>query len=137
MRYIISFVLVVFLSCKSSSNTSGQMEFPSGQYQVVALNHENYKPAKDYILNVSAEENTINGTFDCNTFTIDFERNENEVKFGYGMATKMYCQDQMHNEDSFFRSTQDITTYTYKKGVLVFYNSNKDVILELKLVESE
>jgi heat shock protein HslJ len=113
------------------------MEFPSGKYQVVTLNHENYKPAKEYILNVSAEKNSINGTFDCNTFNVDFERNGNEVKFGYGMATKMYCEGNMHNESSFFKSTQDITTYTYKEESLIFYNAVKEVVLELKFIESE
>jgi len=137
MRYIVGFILVVLLSCKSSSNKSSQMDFPSGKYQVTTLNHENYKPAKDYILNVDAEKNNINGTFDCNTFNIGFERNGNEVKFGYAMATKMYCEGDMHNESSFLNSTQSISTYTYKKGELVFYDSNKGVILELKHVESE
>lgn len=114
-----------------------QMDFPTGKYQVVSLNNENFKPLKDYILNVNSEENSINGTFDCNTFTIDFERDGNQVKFGYGMATKMYCEDKMHNEDAFFKSTQNMTVYTYKKGELVFYNSAEGVILKLKLVESE
>ena len=113
------------------------MDFPTGKYQVVVLNNENYKPQKEYILNLSAEENRINGTFDCNTFTIDFERNENVVKFGFGMATKMYCEDNMHNESAFFKSTQSITSYDYNKGNLKFYDSDNQVILELKYMDSE
>jgi len=137
MKYAVSFILVLFSSCKSISKATGQGDFPTGKYQVVKLNNEMYKPYKDYILNVSSDENSINGTFDCNTFTIDFERNGNVVKFGYGMATKMYCDGKMHNESAFFKSTQNMTSYSYSKGELVFYNMDKEVILELKLVESE
>ncbi len=137
MKYAVSFLLVMFLSCKSNSQAAGQMDFPSGKYAVVSLKHEMYSPQKDYILNVNSEENSISGTFDCNTFTIDFERNGNKVKFGYGMATKMYCEENMHNENAFFKSTQGISTYSYQQGKLKFYDNNKDVILELKLVKSE
>ena len=137
MKHFLIVFVSLFLACKSSSGTAEPMNFPSGKYKVVHVNFENYKPQKDYVLNVSFENNTIGGTFDCNTFNIGFERNGNAVKFGFGMATKMYCEGNMHNESAFLKSTQSVTTYNYADEKLTFYNTNEQVVIQLKFIEGE
>ncbi len=137
MRYVFTLLFVLILSCKTTSGIAQAEDFPSGKYQLTSLNVDTFKSLKDYILNVSFEKNSISGTFDCNTFSIDFERNESKVKFGYGMATKMYCEGKMHNENAFFKGTSSIARYAYKKEQLVFYNDNNEVVMELKFLESE
>ena len=137
MKYFLSLTIVFLMSCNSTSKAINATKFPSGKYQVVSLHIDTYKPQKDYTLSVNSETNSIGGTFDCNTFSVDYEINEDTLKFGYAIATKMYCEDNMHNENAFFQATQSISSYVYNKGRLTFYNDLKDVVLELKFLENE
>ncbi len=124
------------MSCKTASNKANQ-EFPSGKYKIVSLNAEKYKAKNDYFVNINSEEKRIGGKFDCNNFTVDYEKEKNTINFGYAISTKMYCEGQMHNENAFFGKLNAIKTWGYKNQTLKFLDENNNLIVELKYVKDE
>ena len=137
MKTILFLPIFIIFSCKSSFKSANNEDFPSGKYKVETVSNEKFKALKEYTINLNAEENRIGGTFDCNTFSCDFEKNEGTIKFGYAVATKMYCEGKMHNESAFFVTLREITNYSYKKGKLKLFNAEGDQLLELNLSDSE
>jgi len=137
MKYVLTTFICLVLSCKSASGTSESGEIPSGEYKVVSVKSDDFKPLKDYILRLNAEERQLGGIFDCNTFSVNYEKDNNAIKFGYAMATKMYCEGKMYNESAFTRVLNSITSYTFKKNVLRFLDQDNNTIIELELVENE
>lgn len=137
MKYILTTFICLILSCKSASGTSASGEFPSGEYKVVSVKNDDFKPYKDYVLKLNSEEKRLEGTFDCNKFSVNYEKEGDSVKFGFAMATKMYCEGKMHNENAFVSVLNSITSYTFKKSTLTFLDKDENTIIELELVENE
>lgn len=130
-----SFILVLF-SCNASKATQELKEFPSAEYEVIELNDENFKLNKPYTININAEEQKIGGTFDCNTFSSKYEKDEKTIDFGYAMSTKMYCEGKMANENTFFKSLNKIKNFKYDDEMLEFFDDENKLILKLKRIKS-
>jgi len=124
------------MACKSAS-TQINYDFPSGKYKIMSLNAENYKAKKDYFVNINTEENQLGGKFDCNNFNVDYQKAEDSISFGYAVATKMYCEGQMHNENAFLSKLKAMKTLSYQNETLKFFDEKNNLIVELKYVKDE
>lgn len=111
-------------------------DFPSGTYEILELKSEKYKPNKTYTININTEEKRINGVFDCNTYSCNYEKEDQNIDFGFAMATKMYCKGEMNNEDAFFGKLNSLKSYGYVDDILTFYDENEKMILKLKRQKS-
>jgi heat shock protein HslJ len=125
------------VSCNSTQKTANMDEFPTGNYELMALNTENYKPQKTYRININTNEQRLGGKFDCNTFTCEYEKNGKTLDFKYPISTKMYCEGDMTNENAFFGQLGLITTFEYKDETLKFFGEDNNLILELKYLSNE
>jgi heat shock protein HslJ len=124
------------MSCKTVSNKINQ-NFPSGTYKIVTLNADKFNPEKNYFVNINSEEKRLGGKFDCNNYTVEYEKEKNSINFGYAISTKMYCEGKMHNENAFFGKLNAIKTFSYQNKTLKLFSEENDLIVELKYVKDE
>lgn len=136
MKLIISSFILVLFSCNASKETAGMKDFPSGKYEVVELNDEGFELKKPYIINFNTEEQRISGIFDCNNFSSEYKKEDNNIDFGYAISTKMYCDGDMKNEDTFFRNLNKMKSFKFDGEILEFVDENKKLILKLKKLKS-
>lgn len=137
MKTILSFLILILLSCKSIQNPESMQEFPSGNYELIELKAENFKPQKTYTININASEKRIGGKFDCNTFTCEYKKDGKTLDFGYPISTKMYCDGEMKNENAFFGQLNAIDKFEYQGKTLKFFGEDNNLILELKYLNNE
>lgn len=131
-----SFFLILF-SCNSANVTGSIQNFPSGTYELVEFKADNFKPEKTYTINVDTNKHSIGGKFDCNSFFSDYERDGENINFGYPISTKMYCEGKMNNENAFFKQLKAISTFKYQNETLKFFGGNNGLIVELKYLSDE
>jgi heat shock protein HslJ len=138
MKTVLASIILLLFSCNSSKKSaqSDMKEFPSGKYEVLELKAEKYNPKKTYTININTEEQRIGGTFDCNTFSCEYEKNGNNLEFGFAVATKMYCEGNMHNENAFMGKLRILKSFEYDGEILKLFNEDNQMILKLKKVES-
>lgn len=111
-------------------------EFTSGDYQILELKAEKFKPLKPYTLRINVEDQRISGVFDCNNFSSEYEKDGQNIKFNYAMSSKMYCEGNMHNENAFFSKLKDLNTFSFDGEILKLYDKSENMILKLKKQES-
>lgn len=113
-----------------------KQDFQSGEYEISEFNAKDFKSQKTYTINIDAEEERISGKFDCNSYSCEYEKDGQNIDFGFAVATKMYCEGQMHNENAFFGKLNSIKTFEYNGEFLKFFNNKQTMILKLKKRES-
>lgn len=136
MKLILTAFTLVLFSCNSTKKSANVKDFPSGKYDVLELKAEKFKAEKTYTININTEEKRIAGTFDCNNFSCEYERDGQNIDFGYAIATKMYCEGMMHNENAFFSKLNSLKTFKYDGEELSFFNEEDELILKLKKQKS-
>ena len=136
MKMIVSSLLVILFSCNSTKKTVAQENFPTGTYEVLELKAEKFKPKITYTINIDAEKQRMSGTFDCNTFSSEYNIDGENIEFGYAMSTKMYCEGNMHNEDAFLGNLNNFNNFKFNGDILEFFNDKNEMILKLKLQRS-
>jgi len=139
MKLIYTSLIVILFACNSAKKSAQAQskDLESGIYEIVELKSDQYKANETYTINLNAEENRISGKFDCNNFSCDFTKEGNNIEFGYAMATKMYCEDQMYNEEAFFGKLRSLKTYQFDGETLSFSNEEGEMILKLKKTNNE
>jgi len=136
MKLIFSSIILVFFSCNSTKKASKMQYFPSGEYDILEFNAKEFNAQKTYSLKINAEEQRISGKFDCNTYSCKYEKDGQNIDFGFAIATKMYCEGQMHNENAFFGKLNSIKNFDYNGEFLKFFDDKQTMILKLKKQES-
>ena len=137
MKILSVLLFITFLSCKTSEMKSSQEMFTSGKYEVLSMDGMQFSEQEDYKIRIDTTKKYLSGKFDCNEFGVEYDLTENNtLNFGFARATKMYCEGEMDLENKFFRIVNSMTIFKYKKGELSFYNTNKDLVLKLKKIES-
>jgi heat shock protein HslJ len=136
MKMIISSVILILFSCNSTKKSSEMQDFPSGNYEILEFNAENFEPKKTYTIKIDAEEQRIGGKFDCNNYSSEYEKDGQNINFGFAIASKMYCEGEMKNENAFFGKLNKMKSFEYEDGILQFYGEDKKMILKLKKQDS-
>lgn len=130
-------LLIVLMSCKTTALEKTNQDFPPGKYKVITLKDDNFTPLKEYFVSINVEEQRLGGMFDCNSYTVEYERDGSTIDFGYAISTKMFCEGKMENENAFFGILNAIKSFKYQDDILKFLDENDDLVLELKYVKDE
>ncbi len=136
MKMILSSLILVFFACNSTKKSVNMQDFPSGEYDILELNAKDFKPQKTYTISIDAKEQRISGKFDCNNYSCKYEKDGQNIDFGFAVATKMYCEGQMHNENALFGKLNSIKNFEYNGEFLKFFDEKQTMILKLKKQES-
>jgi len=136
MKMILSSLMLIFFACNSTKRSANMQDFPSGDYKILEFNAKGFKSQKTYSININAEEQRISGKFDCNNYSCEYKKDGQNIDFGFAVATKMYCDGQMHNENAFFGELNSIKNFEYNGEFLKFFDEEQIMILKLKKQES-
>ncbi len=110
--------------------------FPSGDYELIDFKSEKFNNTKDYVVKINAEEQRIGGKFDCNSYSVEYQKEGNDIDFDYAISTKMYCEGEMTNENVFFGKLNDMKSFEFDGEFLTLFNEEKEMLLKLKLKKS-
>jgi heat shock protein HslJ len=136
MKIIISSLILIIMGCNATKKSSEMQDFPSGNYEIVEFNAENFEAQKTYNIKINAEEQRIAGKFDCNNYSSEYEKDGKNIDFGFAIASKMYCEGEMENEKAFFGELSKMKSFEYEDGVLKFFDDSEKMILKLKKQDS-
>lgn len=136
MKMIISTIILILFSCNSTKKAPQMQNFPSGEYEILEFKAQEFNAQKTYSIKINAEEQRISGIFDCNNFSCEYEKDGQNIDFGFAVATKMYCEGEMHNENAFFGQLNKMKSFEYDGEILKFFNEDDKMILKLKKQES-
>lgn len=135
MKMILSSVILILFSCNSTKKSTGMQDFPTGNYEIMEFNAENFEPQKTYIIKINAEEQRISGQFDCNNYSAEYEKDGQNIDFGFAVASKMYCEGEMKNENAFFGKLTKLKSFEFEDEILKFFDQEEKMILKLKKQE--
>lgn len=136
MKIILSSVIFILFSCNSTKKSADLQDFPSGEYEIVEFNAENFEPKETYTININVEKQYIGGKFDCNSFSSQYEKDGQNINFGFAVASKMYCEGKMQNEKAFMGKLSKMKKFEFDGETLTFFNSEDEMILKLKKQKS-
>ena len=135
-KYFITFaavaVAVVFFSCSTKTKLSADKQF-NGEYKVVSINKQAVALAEvaPFVIFDWAEK-SMNGSAGCNNFFTTFSLNGDQTFTMTNIgSTRRMCAD-MKVEDAFLQALNQVHSYKTDKESILFYNSNKEEVIELK-----
>lgn len=131
------FILVAFFglaSCKS-----GKTELPKSYatslenqaYQLLSIEKKDVTEM-DLDLRIDAEKNFISGESGCNNYQFNYTLKEDVLDLGYGVATKMYCEETMPIENAFFGAASKVKHFSMSNDMLYFLDENGEALLTAK-----
>jgi heat shock protein HslJ len=129
---LISFLIpsVILLSCKAQ-----EVSLHSTKWKLIRLGSENTTALKEPITLVFNEDQSrISGFGGCNRYFGTCQLSGNRITISGTGSTKMFCEETMRYEDTFFRLLSEVETFQVKNGHLQLMTGNKKV---LELVKSE
>ncbi|QSS97973.1 META domain-containing protein [Psychroflexus sp. ALD_RP9] len=125
---LIAFMLV---ACKAQQiKTTG---LSSGEYKIIYIDNNDVSK-HNLTLNIEAEKKIISGYSGCNNYRFNYEESEEQLDLGYGVSSKMYCQDTQAIEDSFFEASSQVKAFKQTKTSLELLNNKGQV--EVKAVKT-
>ncbi|GGE08493.1 META domain-containing protein [Psychroflexus salis] len=132
--FVLSLFIIVFSACKSvktNQKMEYSTEFESKSYQLIRIESLDVE-AMDLVLKVNAEENIMSGESGCNNYQFNYNLKENVLDLGYGVATKMYCEDNMETENALFSAASRVRHFSQVEGELYLLDETGEVLLKAK-----
>lgn len=105
----------------------------SGHWEAIALTGIE-KPQVLPTLHFDLDTNNVSGKAGCNTYETSFTIENEHIKFGIPIATKMYCTN-MNVEKAFFNCLQNTAYYKFEDGKLTFYSKDGQVQMACNKIE--
>ncbi|HSP12319.1 MAG TPA: META domain-containing protein [Salegentibacter sp.] len=136
--FVLSLALMLF-SCEneSVSENPSDLQKRSGSYDLIILDEEDIS-SEGFILELEGEEQRLSGKTGCNNFVATYEVEEKQLKFNPSLGTKMYCEGEMENEETFRKILPQIRKVKISEEELVFLSEeNKELLKLQKINESE
>lgn len=127
---ILTTILSFNLSCNSSkkSTETKENEPLEGTFKVEML-QEKSVAEKELELTFNAEDNSFNGTTECNSIFGTYKAEGQKITFQPVGATKMYCEGKMESEKNIKEAFAKATRFTVQKGKVSFYNAEDKLLL--------
>ncbi len=125
---------LLLLSCNSlktkSSNSepSFSSEFVLATYYLEKIGEEDVSEMQ-LEMHIDPEQKRISGNAGCNRYGFTYSLKEEVLDLGYAMATKMYCEETMSIEDSFFRHMTKSDRFIVYKNKISFTNEENEVLV--------
>jgi heat shock protein HslJ len=127
-------IIIAFAACKSAKNKDMDKystSFEEKEYQLLAIEDRDVEEM-DLSLRVNPKLRMINGESGCNNYQFNYSLNEDVLDLGYGLATKMYCEETMEIENSFFGATGKVKHFSETENMLYFLDKDGKVLLKAK-----
>ncbi|MGM0634668.1 MAG: META domain-containing protein [Bacteroidota bacterium] len=133
--FSISVVLVLglLIGCKSTKQASKTFseKLETADYILVKIADKDVEDM-NLEMHVDTEEQSISGDAGCNSYRFEYKLEEGNLDLGYGVATKMYCEDTMEIERLFFTQSGKVTKFTQTEKELHFKNDEGKILIKAK-----
>lgn len=128
-------VLILAISACKSGKTEDQKKYSSTfedkEYQLLAIEDRNVEEM-DLDMRINSEKKSISGESGCNNYQFNYSLKEENLDLGYGVATKMYCEEVMDIENAFFGAASKVKHFSQTDNMLYFLDENGTVLLKAK-----
>lgn len=134
LKLLLLFVSLSILSCKSTDMAKAKQksnELKSGNYEVVSLEKSNLDDQK-VTMNFDPESNSINGNASCNDYRFEFNMTNEAIKMKPGIATKMYCEDNMETEKKFMKLMSQVKYISQSEDFLYLKDQKNQLLIKAK-----
>lgn len=136
LTYILGLLVISsqIISCNSlkkkssNSESSFSSEFVLATYYLEKIGEEDVSEMQ-LEMHIDPEQNRISGNAGCNRYGFTYSLKEEVLDLGYAMATKMYCEETMSIEDSFFRHMTKSDRFIVDKNKITFTNEENEVLV--------
>ena len=130
----LNLAIILFSACKSGKSQDTDAYSTSFFDQVYQLNSIDGKSVAEMNLKmtVATEQNSISGETGCNNYQFTYNLEGENLDLGYGVATKMYCQDNMETEKALFSAASQVKHFRQTSDMLYLLNEEGKVMLEAK-----
>ena len=126
----------MFSSCNNTKKAAevASNEIPSGRYEIRSAQGA---PVYKLVFEVVASENKISGKTSCNTYSGNFTITNNEIKIGPLATTKMYCEeDVMEEEHRLFEAFNNAKTFVFDNNMFILSSETGIELRAFRMAES-
>jgi heat shock protein HslJ len=128
---LFTLTIILFASCVSNDETKSI----SGDWEVTSI-----KDTSQFVnppnLMINLETMKVAGFSGCNRFFGSITTQDNSLSFYQMGGTKMACPD-FTVENLFITTIPEVTSFIFKKDDLQLLSESNEVIMTLKLIETE
>lgn len=113
-------VFIYIMACNTVKNDGNNPQNLKRVWMLVEFSSfdKNYLTKKGAFLDLTQDQNA-SSKMGCNQMSFPFQvKNDAEITFSAGMATKMYCED-MRLEDAFSKAITTVKTYSIEGHKLI------------------
>lgn len=128
MKPLYFITLLVFLlaipllsACSTVSGLSGS------SWQLVELNGQKLPP--EVIITLTFDDDTIEGSGGCNTYSANYERNDSNLTITDITSTLMFCEDSSTYETEYFNALQTVGAFELAEDRLTISGAQESVNL--------
>lgn len=134
LKLLLLLMSLSLISCKSTDMAKAKQksnELKSGNYKVVSLEKSNLDDQK-ITINFDPESNSINGNANCNDYRFEFTLTDETIKMKPGIATKMYCEDNMETEKKFIKLMSQVKYISQSDDFLYLKDQKNQLLIKAK-----
>ena len=129
--FILCFLAFNFIGCKDAEDNSTK-SLETAVYTVEKVGEMSVEDFK-LTMNINLEENIINGSAGCNSYSAGLNTpEENKLKVMQVVSTRKMCPEAMQAENGFLEALRQTTAYQFEGEKLQFTNGDGKVLIEAK-----
>lgn len=130
--------IFLVISCGSSSSTQKKntkngfsTEFVLASYELIYMGEKNVEPM-NLEMHIDPKQRRISGDSGCNRYGYTYQLENEVLDLGFGMATKMYCEETQEIENEFFKQMSKANRFIIQGENITFTNEDNEVLVTAK-----
>lgn len=123
------------MACKSTKNkqdSSYSSSFEKKEYELLNIEGKDVSDM-NLALRIEPDGNRISGESGCNNYQFIYELEGENLNLGYGVATKMYCEETMNIENAFFAASKKVKHFKQSDEMIHFLDENGKELINAKV----
>jgi heat shock protein HslJ len=137
--------IILVISCGSLSSSQEKnkangfsTEFILASYELIAIGERNVE-SMNLEMHIDPKQKRISGDSGCNRYGYTYQLENEVLDLGFGMATKMYCEDTQAIENEFFKQMSKVNRFIIQGENITFTNENNEVLVtaKTKIIDNE
>lgn len=136
---LLSLFIILLSACKAGKNNDQKKHstlFVDREYQLVSIEGRDVTEM-NLAMRINTEQKSISGGAGCNNYRFNYELDEDKLDMGFGVATKMYCEETMDVENAFFAAASKVKHFSQTENMIYFLDEENKVLLKAKIEERE
>ena len=125
-------IAVLIVGCKAQPVKTTGLE--NGFYSITSINGQTVT-TYNLTVEINADKDIISGFSGCNNYRFNYKESVSNLDLGFGVSSKMYCEDTQAIENAFFEATSRVTGFKQTKQSLELIN--KEGSIEVKAVKKD